>query len=183
MKTLLLAFTTAALLVPAAAWAVEPTEDGTKSPAQWCKAEREKLGDKLFKDTYGTNRNKSNAFGKCVSRKAQTGTKSKASAASACRAEQADPAFAAAHGGKTFDQFYGTGKHGSNAFGKCVSSKAKAAAEAEHLKTVNAARECKKERAADPAAFRAKYGKNENGANAFGKCVSARAKNSDPSLS
>ena len=29
------------------------------------------------------------------------------------------------HGGKTFAQVYGTGKHGNNAFGKCVSKKAK----------------------------------------------------------
>jgi hypothetical protein len=46
----------------------------------------------------------------------------------------------------------------------------------------NAAQTCKTERSADPAAFRAKYGtngpagSNGAGANAFGKCVSAIAK-------
>ena len=45
----------------------------------------------------------------------------------------------------------------------------------------NAAKTCKTERSADPAAFRAKYGTNGGstsgaGANAFGKCVSALAK-------
>jgi hypothetical protein len=45
----------------------------------------------------------------------------------------------------------------------------------------NAAKSCKTERSADPAAFRAKYGTNGGstsgaGANAFGKCVSAVAK-------
>ena len=30
------------------------------------------------------------------------------------------------HDGKTFQEFYGTGKHGRNAYGKCVSSKARA---------------------------------------------------------
>jgi hypothetical protein len=45
----------------------------------------------------------------------------------------------------------------------------------------NAAKTCKTERAADPAAFKAKYGTNGAntngaGANAFGKCVSAIAK-------
>jgi hypothetical protein len=45
----------------------------------------------------------------------------------------------------------------------------------------NAAKTCKAERSADPAAFRAKYGTNAGntsgaGANAFGKCVSTIAK-------
>jgi hypothetical protein len=46
----------------------------------------------------------------------------------------------------------------------------------------NAAKSCRAEQAADPAAFKAKYGTNLNskgkgaGANAFGKCVSALAK-------
>ena len=34
-----------------------------------CKAEQKAMGDKVFNDTYGTNKNKSNAFGKCVSAK------------------------------------------------------------------------------------------------------------------
>jgi len=48
-----------------------------------------------------------------------------ANAAQSCRAEQNDANFAANHGGKTFAQFYGTNKNGRNAFGKCVSQKAK----------------------------------------------------------
>jgi hypothetical protein len=40
----------------------------------------------------------------------------------------------------------------------------------------NAAKACKTERAADPAAFKAKYGTNANGHNAFGKCVSQQRK-------
>lgn len=39
----------------------------------------------------------------------------------------------------------------------------------------NAAMECKAERAADEAAFNAKYGKNANDKNAFGKCVSSKS--------
>ena len=49
-------------------------------------------------------------------------------AAQQCKAEQADPNFAASHGGKTFDEFYGTNPNMKNSFGKCVSSKAKAPA-------------------------------------------------------
>jgi hypothetical protein len=40
----------------------------------------------------------------------------------------------------------------------------------------NAAKACKAERAADPAAFTTKYGTNKNGKNAYGKCVSATAR-------
>src|SRR2546423_15614161 len=36
-----------------------------------CKAEQKAMGDKVFNDTYGTNKNKSNAFGKCVSHRAK----------------------------------------------------------------------------------------------------------------
>ena len=38
-----------------------------------------------------------------------------------CKAEQSDPGFAAAHGGKTFLQFYGENINQANAYGKCVS--------------------------------------------------------------
>jgi hypothetical protein len=40
----------------------------------------------------------------------------------------------------------------------------------------SAVKDCKAERAADPAAFKAKYGKNKSKANALGKCVSQTAK-------
>jgi len=40
----------------------------------------------------------------------------------------------------------------------------------------NAAKECKAERAADPAAFAKKYGTNKNGKNAYGKGVSGKAR-------
>lgn len=40
----------------------------------------------------------------------------------------------------------------------------------------NAAKDCKAERAPDPASFAVKYGKNANDKNAFGKCVSEKAK-------
>ena len=40
----------------------------------------------------------------------------------------------------------------------------------------NAAQECKAERAEDEALFNETYGSNENGKNAFGKCVSSQAK-------
>jgi len=40
----------------------------------------------------------------------------------------------------------------------------------------NASQECRAERAGDPDAFRTKYGTNESGDNAFGRCVSRHAR-------
>lgn len=173
----------AALAMPAAAAADGSSTTG--SPAQQCRAERTKMGVAAFKATYGTNRNRSNAFGKCVSKRARANAAAEATAAKnaakACKAEQADPNFAATHGGKTFDQFYGTNKNGKNAYGKCVSGQAKAEAQeteaAEVKADVNAAKACKAERKAlGSTAFADKYGTNRNKRNAFGKCVSKRAR-------
>ena len=46
--------------------AAAPGQSAEKNAAKACKAERT-LGVQGFKDTYGTNANKANAFGKCVS--------------------------------------------------------------------------------------------------------------------
>ena len=79
----------------------------------------------------------------------------------------------------SFETLYGTKP---NAFGKCVSAMAKLQTETEAEATTdakeNAAKACKKERDADPAAFKTKYApvNHPNGANAFGKCVSKLAK-------
>ena len=99
--------------------------------------------------------------------------KAKETAAAACRSERSGM------GRDTFRATYGTNHSKRNAFGKCVakmrhepSGDRKAKAEAD----VNAAGQCRKERTADPAAFRDKYGTNHNKRNAFGKCVSKTAK-------
>jgi len=136
------------------------------------------MGVPLFKQSYGTvQSNRSNAFGRCVSQWAHTEQQNRVSAESACRAEQNDPSFADSHDGKTFVEFYGLGPKHRNAFGRCVSSKAKAASLEQRQAVMNAARQCKSERATlGPAAFRAKYGKNASDRNAFGKCVSRLAK-------
>ncbi len=175
MKRLALALVTASMAMPAVAPAAD---DPYKLPpsnaaSAACKAERAKMGTALFKQTYGTNKKRSNAFGKCVSKHTKTETANQNSAAKACKAEQADPNFAAAHGGKTFAQFYGTGKKGANAYGKCVSGKSKAESDADVKANVNAAKTCKALRKNDNATFVSKYGSKRN---AFGKCVSATAK-------
>ena len=45
---------------------VDEAEEAIENPAKFCMQERERLGVDVFKETYGTNPNKANAFGKCV---------------------------------------------------------------------------------------------------------------------
>ena len=146
------------------------TQQELLNPAQWCRAQRDSMGDKAFTELYGTNTNKRNAFGKCVSKAAHTMHQNFVNASDQCRAEQGDLGFAATHGGKTFTQYYGTNENGSNAFGKCVSRKAKAQNDADQQATVSAARQCQAERKQmGERAFRSKY-------RTFGACVSQHAK-------
>lgn len=69
-------------------------------------------------------------FGKCVAAtmrvKSRADRRATMNAARTCKTEQADTAFAAAHDGKTFAEFYGTSTNDRNAYGKCVSAHAKA---------------------------------------------------------
>jgi hypothetical protein len=99
-------------------------------------------------------------------------------AAKKCKAERA-------LGEDAFKARYGTNANKANAFGKCVSSKAKTKTEAddeneneanENKAEQNAAKKCKAERALGEDAFKARYGTNTNKANAFGKCVSKLSK-------
>jgi len=170
--TLVLALALLAITASAVA-STTPTPADKAAAAKQCSTERNAMGATPFKLLYGTNANKSNAFGKCVSKLAQQNAKNGATAAAQCRAER--DADRAAFAGK-----YGTGKKHANAFGNCVSGKAKAAAAQQVQATDNAAKACWTERKADPAAFKAKYGTNANKSNAFGKCVSGKVKHSAP---
>ncbi|MDQ4041660.1 MAG: hypothetical protein M3141_07910 [Actinomycetota bacterium] len=167
MRKILIAGVLAALAVPAAASA--GTTPDPKSPAQQCRAERTAMGETEFKNLYGTNRNKSNAFGKCVSKQARSQDANTDNAAKRCRAERSQDAAA-------FREKYGTNRNKSNAFGKCVSQHARAATAQQQQDRLNAARTCRAEQRQDAAAFRQKYGTNRNKSNAFGKCVSQHAR-------
>jgi hypothetical protein len=172
-KALLAAFAVAAVL-PVAALAEDVSPADKQNGARACQALKTSLGDATFASTYGTNADKSNAFGKCVSQWTQAEHKNRVEATAACKAEQADPNFAASHGGKSFDQFYGVGKNGANAFNRCVQSKRTAKSAEAKTKVENAARKCKAERKSLGAeAFKTKYGGTPN---AFGKCVSKLAR-------
>ena len=149
--------------------------DQGKSPAQVCKTELTTLGAANFKALYSPGGSGANAMGKCASKHAHAAAVNQMNAAKACKAEMAMPeaAFRAAHSGMSFAELYGKNKNDRNAYGKCVSSKAKTANEQQEAKTMKAAKACKAERAADKAAFTAKYGGK---ASAFGKCVSSKTK-------
>ena len=138
------------------------------------------MGETTFRQTYGTNANRRNAFGKCVSKRSSAtenaAEEAHTNASQECRTERDADAAA-------FTTKYGTGPNGRNAFGKCVSGKAKAETTAEVKQDVandvSAAKACRTERGTttqSKAAFATKYGTNANHRNAFGRCVSQTAK-------
>lgn len=95
---------------------------------------------------------------------------SQQSAEKQCRQERT------AMGTATFAKLYVTNKNGRNAFGKCVSHRTRQNQSDQTNAQSNAAQQCRALRQSDPAGFKAKYGTNNNGNNAFGKCVSATAR-------
>ena len=165
-----------AAILPVAAFADEVSPSDKANGARACQALKTSLGEATFKSTYGTNADKSNAMGKCVSKWAQAEHSNRHEATVACKAEQADANFAASHGGKTFAQYYGEGKKGANALNRCIAAKRAAETAEDRQAVANAARSCKAERkamGADP--FKAKYGSNADKSNAFGRCVAKLA--------
>jgi hypothetical protein len=171
MRNLIFIGLVVALSVPALAIAGDPSPSDKAAAVKQCSSERDGMGAAPFKLLYGTNANRSNAFGKCVSKLAQQNEQAGLNAAAQCRSERSADA-------TSFATKYGTGKNRANAFGRCVSMKAKAASENREQATENAAKACWTERKADPAAFKMKYGTNLNKSNAFGKCVSGKVKHS-----
>jgi hypothetical protein len=157
-----------ALALPAGAMA-GPTETDRKNAAKECRAEQGTTDatKQAFADKYGTNANDANAFGKCVSTRA--------------RDEEAERK-AARKAAKRACQPRKRGK--GHAYGRCVKRKQKAferKADREDRREIkseqNASRTCSEERAQmGDDAFAEKYGKNRNKRNAFGKCVSEKAR-------
>ena len=168
MRRLILVFVVVAALAPVAASAAA-SPSATSARAD-CAKLRATMGTTAFAHAYAT-------FGACVSRYAPVEQQVTVSATATCTAQQADPNFAATHDGKTFAQFYGTGKNGKDAFARCVSTVAKANRQAEQQGRLNPARTCRALRTQlTRSVFDQTYGKNANDRNAFGKCVSTTAK-------
>ena len=98
---------------------LDEAQEAVGNAAQQCFAERAE-DPAAFREKHGTNANKRNAFGKCVSKLAKKELREEVletlNAAKACKAERAeDPA--------AFREKHGTNPTKSNAFGKCVSGK------------------------------------------------------------
>jgi len=125
------------VLAASAALAAPPAgkDNGPESAAEAraekaCKAERGTAAASMtaFEAKYGTNKNKKNAFGKCVSSKSKGENddeadedKNEANASKKCKAERGTTAATIA----AFEMKYGTNKNKRNAHGKCVSKHAK----------------------------------------------------------
>ena len=109
--------------------AAAPGQAADKNAAKACKAERATMGVQAFNEKHGTNPNKTNAFGKCVSGKAKKtedaetaeAEEARENAAKKCRAERETM------GVEAFKRQYGTNANNANAFGKCVSKLSKQA--------------------------------------------------------
>jgi hypothetical protein len=152
-----------ALVLPAAALAQEGTPSPTALATTACKTEKAQMGTKTFKQTYAA-RSVAKATKACLAKQGVVAETELKNAAQECKAErEADPvAFAD----------WGTNENGRNAYGKCVSSKAKAASEEATADRVSAADTCNTLKQ-DAAAFKTAFGEKRN---AFGKCVSKTAK-------
>jgi hypothetical protein len=153
-----------ALVLPAAALAQAGTPTPTELATTACKTEKSEMGTKTFKTTY-VSKSAAKAMKACLAKQGVVAEAELKNAAKECKAERdADPVKFAE---------YGTNENGRNAYGKCVSSKAKAATEEITENRVAAAESCKSMKQTDAAGFTAAFGERKN---AFGKCVSKTAK-------
>ncbi len=134
MKRLLTIAALLSLVLAASAAFAAPSQT---SPAETnaekaCKAERGTTAQSAlaFNEKWGTNKNKKNAFGKCVSSKSKgekddkdeaDENKNESNASKKCKAERGTTAATIA----AFEMKYGTNKNKKNAHGKCVSKYAK----------------------------------------------------------
>jgi hypothetical protein len=169
MKRLLTLAALLCVVVPTAL-AAPPT-----GASQACKAQRNAIGMNAFRLLYAPTASPKAAMDACLNQQTQLISTEEKNAAKACKTERGTtPASKAA-----FDLKYGTNDNKKNAFGKCVSSTATEEVADQQQATLNAAKSCKAERGTTLATrtdFGTKYGTNANKKNAFGKCVSQKAK-------
>jgi hypothetical protein len=170
MKRLLTIAALVCLAAPAAFAAPPAGQDS--SAAKACKAQRNAVGMNTFRLQYAPTGTPKAAMDACLAQQAQLVTTETKDAAKACKEERGTTSATR----DAFDEKYGTNGNDKNAFGKCVSSTAAGEVAAQQHAILNAAKQCKAERAAGVAAFNTTYGTNANKKNAFGKCVSKLAK-------
>ena len=164
MRTLKLAAAGLALaaLVPAAASGGQATRTDKANAARTCAQLRTSLGAATFARTYGaaTGVSRANAFGRCVAAMTREAHAARHAAERAC-----------ARTAK------GKGKGLARVRAACVTAQTRQALRQELDATKNAAHFCKAERQRlGEAMFASTYGTNPNDRNAFGKCVSQKAR-------
>jgi hypothetical protein len=171
-KSLIACLACVGLLSAGVATAAADATNPTAVAAKQCNAQK-KADPAAFEAAWGDKHTMQN----CKKATAPEAEDTVQNASQECRAErELDPVgFQTTYGTNGADTGNGKGD-GKNAFGKCVSSKSNAAVEEAVTEFKNAAKECRAERTADPAAFTATYGTNGNKKNAFGKCVSSKVK-------
>ena len=176
MKTITLAIGLAVALALPAVAAAKPSDADHQAAQKECKQERgaTRATREAFKAEY-------RSMSRCVRRRAAEEEdergKARSNAARDCKAKRKSL------GAEDFAEKYGTNKNGRNAYGKCVSAKArenKAEMDAEDAEeaaeTKNAAKRCAAERRDMGAEdFADEYGTKRN---AFGKCVSRKTESS-----
>ena len=176
-------------LAPTAAAGGPDEHANQNATVKVCQNVKAQMGARNFNAAFAPlTRSPRAALRNCSRREAAAMQQARMNAAKTCAAWKADSAlFAAAvagtpNQGKTFEQVYGTG---ANAYGKCVSSVARARNQARRAAFVNAAKTCRSWMN-DPAAFTAAMAGTANagktfaqvfgeGRNAYGKCVSSVA--------
>ncbi len=170
MRTFVVAALLALLAVPAVALGQPPAAG---KPGTDCTTQLAAMGPTTFKQTYSPHGSARSAMAQCVARFTLIENQNVNNAAKTCRTEQAaDPA--------AFMKKYGTNGNGHNAFGKCVSTIAAKKSATDVSATIGAAKACKTERSQMlPADFAKKYNATGAGENAFGKCVSAKSKQTE----
>lgn len=171
----------AALAVPAAGATPAPSDQDRTNAARECAAERgtEPATREAFAARYGS-------FGTCVSRRSRDEHAERHAATRNAAEECAAERGTTPESQRGFREKFGADEGDRDAFGRCVSQNArenKAEADAadarERRARKNAARQCDEERGdsgESRTAFREKYGTNESGRNAFGRCVSHTAR-------
>lgn len=102
-----------------------------KLAAKSCAKEKKALGKEAFGELYGKP-----AMPNCIGVVRKDANGEAKNAAKECKAERQDPTTIPGNTeNETFEEFYGTNKNGKNAFGKCVSGKAKAQNDEEEPET------------------------------------------------
>ena len=148
--------------------ASQAEQQSRPNPSRSCRGLRSQTGAQAFTALYGKSATARNAYGKCVSAWARAQTNNELNAAAECSTEQSDATFAAAHGGKTFAQFYGTEPRSRTPSASASRRRRRRRARRSSRRRSPLPRRACGELNANRAAFKTKY-------RTFGRCVSQHA--------